>query len=352
MVSPAQMGLRDGVDIHLDDQGNPRIIPRTFVVDEELAGLRLDHFIVAKIPRLSRTRIQRIVRTRLERTSGRPLRPNSKVQLGETIIARFPARPEPPCPRYFSSLYQDEDVMVVNKPAGLPVHASAKFYFNTLTRVLLEHFGEPPPQICHRLDMETSGCLLVAFDRKTASILKEAFSAKTTKKTYFALVHGCPPWQEQSQIDAPLGLVGPDQPISIRMCVRQDASPARTLVRNLSSPAPGYTLVECKPITGRQHQIRAHLAHVGFPIVGDKLYGHGDQAFSDYCEFGMTPELLSQFELPRHALHAAQLSFPHPTKGMMTVECPLADDIVAFMENGCRLPEHDDDAWIDDLLAD
>tara|TARA_R110002096_G_scaffold44526_13_gene120712 strand:+ start:355238 stop:355975 length:738 start_codon:yes stop_codon:yes gene_type:complete len=244
-------------------------------------------------------------------------------------------------------------LMVLDKPAGLPVHATAKFYFNTLTRVLLEHYGEPPPQICHRLDMETSGCLLVAFSKPVAAVLKQAFAKKETKKTYLAIVHGDAPWDEEYSIDLPLGLVDPDQPISIRMTVRDDASPAQTLVRVLERPAPGYALVQCKPVSGRQHQIRAHLAALGFPIVGDKLYGHGDQAFSDFCDTGMTPALRRQFELPRHALHATALSFPHPTKGMMTVECPMPEDMRAFMDGGCVYrEEHDEDSWLEDLLAD
>src|SRR5690606_12490186 len=184
----------------------------------------------------------------------------------EHITVCLPARPEPPCPRHFVALYEDELVMVLDKPAGLPVHASAKFYFNTLTRVLLEHYGEPPPQICHRLDMETSGCLLVAFDKATAARMKGAFEARKTRKTYIALVHGEPPWDTPSCIDLPIGLVDPDQPITIRMTVRDDAPPARTEVRVLERPAPGYSLLECKPITGRQHQIRAHLSASGYPI--------------------------------------------------------------------------------------
>ena len=346
------MGRDDGVDIHLDEEGNPRIIPRSFVVDEKYAGQRLDLFLVDKMPRLSRTRLQKIIRSQLSRANGRPLRPNSRVELGERITMHVPARPEPPCPRHFRTLYQDELVMVIDKPAGLPVHATAKFYFNTLTRVLLETYGEPPPQICHRLDMETSGCLLVAFPKEIAAQLKAAFEARATKKKYLALVHGDPPWHEPSSIDLPLGLVDPDQPITIRMTARDDAPPARTEVRVLQRPAPGYALVECKPITGRQHQIRAHLAAVGFPIVGDKLYGHGDEPFRQFCDTGMSPELLRQFELPRHALHACALSFPHPSKGMMTIECPLPADIQAFIDNDCVRPSDDDDSWLDDLLAD
>lgn len=342
------MARMDGIDIHLDEEGNPRIVPRSFVVEEELAGRRLDHFLVQKIPRLSRTKIQQIIRSQLTRDSGRPLRPNSRVDLGERITVNMHARPEPPCPRYFTPLYTDDLLMVVDKPAGLAVHATAKFYFNTLTRVLLETYGEPPPQICHRLDMETSGCLLVAFDKATAAVLKGAFEARATQKTYLALVHGDPPWHETERIELPIGLVAPDQPITIRMTVREDAPPARTDVRVVERPAPGYTLVECKPITGRQHQIRAHLSAVGYPIVGDKLYGHGDEPFRVFCDRGMSPELLRQFELPRHALHATSLSFPHPAKGMLRVDCPLAEDIRRFMDNGCLLPT-DDEEWLEEL---
>lgn len=344
------MSRKDGVDIHLDEEGRPRIIPRYLLVEDEMAGKRLDQFLVAKIPRLSRNQIQSIIRQHVERESGRPLRPSSRVEAGEAIVVKLPARPEPPCPRYFTPLYRDERLMVVDKPAGLPVHATAKFYFNTLTRVLLEHFGEPPPQICHRLDMETSGCLLVAFDKETAAQLKGAFEARKTKKTYWALVHGEPDFSQGHVIDLPLGLVDPDAPITIRMTTREDAQVARTEVRILERPAPGYTLLECKPITGRQHQIRAHLALSGFPIVGDKLYGHGDEPFRQFCDGGMTPELLRQFELPRHALHAAELSFPHPDKGMMTVQAPFPADVRAFMDGGCIGEDMDDDDWLSELL--
>ncbi len=345
------MSREDGVDIHLDENGEARVIPRIIVVDEQSAGSRLDQFLTTKIPRISRTRIQSIIRSHVVRDSGRALRPASRVELGEQIVIELPARPEPPCPRRFTSLYRDDLLMVLDKPAGLPVHATAKFYFNTLTRVLLEHFGEPPPQICHRLDMETSGCLLVAFSKPIAAQLKQAFAKKRTKKTYLAIVHGDAPWEEEYSIDLPIGLVDPDQPISIRMTVRNDAPPAQTLVQVLERPAPGYTLVQCKPVSGRQHQIRAHLAALGFPIVGDKLYGHGDDAFRVFCDSGLTPETRRQFELPRHALHATELSFPHPTEGMMTVSCPMPEDMRAFLQRGCEFEDPcDEDGWLDELL--
>jgi len=346
------MSIHDGVDIHLDENGEPRTITRNLVVEEPEDGMRLDRFLVSKIPRISRTQIQAMIIEHVRRGNGRSLRASSKVCCGEKIEVAVPARHEPPCPRHFEIVYRDERVMVVNKPAGLPVHSTAKFYFNTLTRVLLERFGEPPPLLCHRIDMETSGCLLVAFSREDTAMLKQAFADRKTKKKYLALVHGAPPWKTEFEIDLPLGLVDANAPISIRMTVRDDAQPSKTVVRVIDRPAPGYSLLECRPITGRQHQIRAHLAALGFPIVGDKLYGHGDEAFSQFCDEGLTQESLRRFELPRHALHAAQLSFPHPAGGTMTVDCPLPDDLQNFMDNGCVLDKEKDEAiWLSDLLA-
>lgn len=349
MVSAIKMASDDGVDIHLDDQGNPRIISRSFVADEQHEGMRLDHFMVQKIPRLSRTRVQKLIRDNLTRANGRPVRPNARVEVGETMTLLSPARPEPPCPRHFSILYQDEDIMVIDKPAGLPVHASAKFYFNTLTRVLLERYSEPPPQICHRLDRETSGCLIVAFHKEAAAAVKASFAAKKPKKTYLAIVHGDPPWDEETSIKLPLGLVDPDQPISHRMTVREGAQVAQTDVLVLARPTPGYALVRCRPITGRMHQIRAHLAAVGFPIVGDKLYTHGDEAFIEFCNDRLTPALLRRFELPRHALHAHAIEFPHPSTGeTVKVQCDLPPDLQNFLDNDCQHPEEPGD-WLDDL---
>jgi hypothetical protein len=149
-----------GLRAHLHPDGSPRIIERHLVVPPELAGLRLDHFVKTQIPRLSRTRIQGIITDQLRRADGHAPKPATIVAAGDHYVLRRAARPEPPCPRHVTAIVVDPRLYVVDKPAGLPVHASAKFYFNTLTRVLAERFpGEPELQICHRLDRETSGCL-------------------------------------------------------------------------------------------------------------------------------------------------------------------------------------------------
>jgi 23S rRNA pseudouridine1911/1915/1917 synthase len=322
----------DGREIHLHADGRPRIIERRFAVAEEHAGIRADQFLKLQIPRLSRTRLQAILRQTVTLASGRPLKPNTRLAPGDELIMRREAQPEPPCPRRFDVLYDDAWTMVVDKPAGLPVHASAKFYFNTLTRVLGERFPGEPLQIAHRLDRETSGCLVVARGKPAAARLKGAFEHKRVAKVYTAIVRGSPPWDDDAAIDLPLRLVDPERsPISVRMEVHRDGLPSLTRVRVLER-GRDRALVRCQPVTGRQHQIRAHLAAAGYPIVGDKLYGHGDEAFTAFCAHGLTDELAELFELPRHALHAAWIRFPHPgTDEPIAVEAPLPADLREYL---------------------
>ena len=332
----ADPGIDWGVTSHLERDGSPRIIERHLVVPPELAGMRLDHFVKTQIARLSRTKIQSIIDDQLLRADGHAPKPATIVAANERYIIRRPARPEPPCPRTFSVIYEHPRVLVVDKPALLPVHASAKFYFNTLARVLAEHYpDEPELQICHRLDRETSGCLVVARDHAAAVVLKHAWAAKdAVQKQYVAVVHGHPPWDEQHTLDVPLRLAQPSDPTRlphIRMLPDPAGQTAVTRVR-VESRSAWYSVVRCDLVTGRQHQIRAHLAHAGFPIVGDKLYGHGDDAFIRFCDEGLGPELAALFKIPRHALHAARVTFPHPDGGSVTAEAAFPADLRALLE--------------------
>lgn len=341
-----------GLTAHLHPDGSPRIIERHLVVPAELAGLRLDHFVKTQIARLSRTRIQQVIETQLSRVaSGTPggggaLKPATKIAAGDHFVIRRPARREPPCPRTFTVVAADPRFYVVDKPALLPVHASAKFYFNTLTRVMDERFpDEPALQICHRLDRETSGCLVVARDREAAVVLKGAFATKDKViKEYLAVVHGQPPWPDAADgdaehtLDIPLRLAQPGDPTRlpfVRMLPGPGGMTAITKVRveRRSTDGRDHALVRCRLLTGRQHQIRAHLAAAGFPIVGDKLYTHGDDAFIRFCDEGLVPDLAARFVLPRHALHAARVTFPHPAdpRRLVTAEAPLPPDLAALI---------------------
>jgi len=354
----ADPALDWGLTSHLLPDGTPRIVERHLHVPPELAGLRLDHFVKTQIPRLSRTKIQDVIETQLARVSAAVSasapKPATIVAAGDHFVIRRPARAEPPCPRTFTVLHADPRLYVVDKPALLPVHASAKFYFNTLTRVLSERFpDEPELQIAHRLDRETSGCLVVARDREAAASVKQAFATKlAVHKEYLAIVHGEPPWTAETVLDVPLRIARPGDPTRlphVRMLPGPGGLPAITKVTVLrraggvgaggvvSVAPPGragaLTLVRCVLVTGRQHQIRAHLAAAGFPIVGDKLYTHGDDAFIRYCDEGLVPDLAARFLLPRQALHASRVTFPHPDGGTVTAEAPLPADLAALISS-------------------
>lgn len=323
-----EAGVDYGEASHLDEIGQPRLVRRELTVHADMAGLRLDHFLKKQIPRLSRTKLQAIIASQLTRP-GRPIKASSQVQAGEVLLLTRPAAAEPPCPRTFTVLHHDERVLVVDKPAGLPVHPTAKFYFNTLTRVVAERFGTLRWQLCHRLDRETSGALALAGDKVGAAVIKQAFEHKRVQKEYLAIVRGVPPWSTRTSLSLPMRLSTPRDATllpSVRMIVG-DGAPARTdvLVEHVIGQ---HAIVRCFPATGRQHQIRAHLAHAGFPIVGDKLYGATDQAFMAYCDRGFTPELRELFVHPRHALHAASVEFPHPDGGRLRLESPLPTDLL------------------------
>jgi 23S rRNA pseudouridine1911/1915/1917 synthase len=305
------------------------IIPLRLRVPPECAGWRLDHFLKHRIRRLSRNKIRAVIASQVRLPDGRRARPSSGVRAGEVIVLDRPAPREPPVPRHFEVLAEDETFLALDKPAGLPIHTTARYWRNTLTALLRERYPDQELQVCHRLDRETSGVLLVARGLAASSLLKRAFARRRVRKSYLAVVHGVPSPAE-GVIDRPLKLL--DTPTHLMMGVAADGLPSLTRYRVVQSFA-AHALVEAAPETGRQHQIRVHLAAIGHPIVGDKLYRASERQFMAFCDGGLTPELLAAFDgLPRQALHAHRLTFPHPRTGdPVTVESPLPVDLVAYM---------------------
>jgi 23S rRNA pseudouridine1911/1915/1917 synthase len=236
-------------------------------------------------------------------------------------------------PRTFSVLADDETFIAIDKPAGLPIHTTAKYFKNTLTAVLRERYPGQALQVCHRLDRETSGVLLVARGPQAGSFLKQAFARRQVEKSYLALCHGSP-LGDTGTIDLPLKLLDTRTRILMGVAQPGDSAGLRAVTRwQVQRRFAAHTLVTAAPETGRQHQIRVHLAAIGHPIVGDKLYRASEQHFISFCDGGLTPELLEAFDgLPRQALHAHRLTFPHPlTKTPITVEAPLPPDLTDYM---------------------
>jgi 23S rRNA pseudouridine1911/1915/1917 synthase len=303
-------------------------------VPPECAGWRLDHFLKYRIRRLSRTKIQEIIAGQVRLEGGRPPRPALSVRPGEIVTIERPAPIEPPVPRHFRVLMEDDTFIAIDKPAGLPIHTTAKYWKNTLTAVLRERYPEERLQVCHRIDRETSGVLLVARGPEAGSALKQAFARRKVAKSYLALCHGIPT-ETTAVIDQPMRLLDTKSHIMMGIVPPQDPAGLHAVTRyEVLRTFAAHALVAASPETGRQHQIRVHLAGIGHPIVGDKMYRAGESAFIEFCDGGMTPELLLAFDgLDRHALHAHRLTFPHPrTREPITVECPLPPDLTAYIE--------------------
>lgn len=308
----------------------PELIEICLRVQPQHAGLRLDHYLHLRIPRLSRSRIQQMIRSQ-QALGGRRLRPASRVRGGQVIVLLRPAPEEPDVPRTFTVVYRDDDVMVIDKPAGLPIHATARFHKNTLVALLRERFeGGRVPVPAHRLDRETSGLMLLGLTTEAGISLKGAFRERRVHKRYLAIVRGSPP--DEGRIDLPLG---PDTHTGIRIrmeIVAAGGFPSCTRFRTLERRGD-FALVEASPETGRQHQIRVHLAAIGYPVVGDKLYSADPSLWLEFIETGWSDSLERQLLLPRHALHAHAVTFPHPRGGApMEVCCPLPPDLQAFWD--------------------
>jgi 23S rRNA pseudouridine1911/1915/1917 synthase len=291
-------------------------------VPNEHTGWRLDRYLALALPQFSRSRLQTLIRSGDVQLQGKAARIREIVRAGDVVRLV-----EPPVQEIedqaeeipLEILFEDDDLLVLNKAAGLVVHPGAGNQTHTLVNALLHHCaslsgigGKQRPGIVHRLDKETSGCLVVAKNDAAHSALARQFAEREVNKTYLALVAGIPK-RSRGIIEAPIGR-HPVHRKKMHIDLRRGRA-ARTEYRVLQSGG-GISLVECALHSGRTHQIRVHLHHLGHPVIGDSLYGKRSEA-------------------PRQMLHAWKLGFTHPrTKERLCFEAPLPPDFRATLQAG------------------
>ncbi len=312
---------------------------REFVVPESAAGQRIDLFLSQCCDGYSRTQIRQAVQQGGTQVDGKEVRPSVKLRAQQRI--RFllpPAAIDETIPENIplDVLYEDDGLVVVNKPAGMVVHPARGNWSGTLTSALAFRFqslsdvgGPTRPGIVHRLDRETSGVIVVAKTNAVHIHLAEQFHDRKVEKEYFAITAGRID-RDRDLIDVPIGR-HPYQ--RDKMAIREGhvtSKPASTFYEVISRH-DRFTIVRVKPKTGRTHQIRVHLGHIGCPILCDRLYA-GHAQITEATLRGMANDPNQPPILQRHALHARLLKFDHPQSGKpMTFEAPLPADLAGVV---------------------
>ncbi len=286
--------------------------------------MRADVYLAARFEGWSRSAVARAIRRGEVRSTARTLKPSSLLRAREelriTAAELAPAGPPPPCPPI---LHRDARLIAFDKPPGLLMHPVGRSFSWGLINLARMRFPGEELHLAHRLDRETSGVTVLARDAEANRWLKAAFMGRGVRKTYWAIARGHIPWTERL-VDAPIG-DDARSPIRLKRGVRPDGQPARTHLRVLWR-GRGLSLVECLPETGRTHQIRVHLDHVGHPILGDKVYGQPPEVFLSLYEGRPMPDREALLGHPRHCLHARALTVPHPDGGELTVRAPMPED--------------------------
>lgn len=315
--------------------------------------MRVDRFVQSQLRRTSRTRVQEILRRSAYDDAAVPLRAGARVRAEQLVCLWRAAWDEVGDPDIeIPILFEDDALLAVDKPAMLPVHPSARYYRTTVVKMLEALRPEQRLHLAHRLDRETSGVLLLAKRPDADRHVKRQFQGqdpvtgrfdhvRRVDKSYLAIVRGAPA-SASFRIDLPLC---PDEsPLRVKMRVAHPDEPAALTaatrvevlgLRTDRESGAGYALVRCHLETGRQHQIRVHLAATGTPILGDKLYGGlDDDTFRRSSDGNMTAEDVAALIHPRHALHAERMSLLHPDRGdeTLTIEAPLAADLQEFWD--------------------
>lgn len=319
------------------------LVLMSYTVEPNYAGWRLDKYLCEKIKRASRTRVQGFIEKDL--VYERKLKPSTLVWPGLTfqLRRRMLHEPKVPPPDALREVYLDDSILVVDKPAGLPIHPTARYHHGTLvSQLTVKHGKDFRADPAHRLDRETSGLVVCGRTLEACQRLVKAFKDGDVKKQYLALVEGWPA-QDDFEVDAPIA----EGTELIRIAVRIDRTvgkPAKTrfrVTRRFERDGGKFAVLRCFPETGRQHQIRIHAQLAGFPLVGDKMYGPDPGYFDRFSKRCLEPEAWERLKLERHALHAAYLAFVHPaTRQRVEFEAPLPKDLQDFVD-GKPLPERE-----------
>jgi 23S rRNA pseudouridine1911/1915/1917 synthase len=311
-------------------------------------GIRLDAFLKERYRKRSREQLKRaidagVVSIKRDQSPHLMLgrtKPSFNLVPGDEVLVLTERKPEPQVNFDYQILFEDEGLFVINKPANLPVHPAGRYFFNTLLVHLKTQGHQNPLQterdffLAHRIDKETSGVLILAKEKEVCAHLTRQFALRTTQKRYLAIVKGICPERFEVNLGIRRAL---HSLIELKMetaSEREGGQASFTEFRRVAVYG-NYSLVECFPKTGRQHQIRVHLDAVGHPIVGDKLYGLPEaEALRFYERQHLTPEAEARLILPRHALHAASIRFTHPrTEKKLEFSAPLPPDLQAFLNS-------------------
>ena len=303
-------------------ENDPESRNHSVAVPADFAGLRLDQALAKLLPEYSRNRLQEWVRTGHVTLDGNPAAAKTKVWGGERIVVAPQASPSTerhdPEDIPLQVAYEDADILVVDKPAGLVVHPGSGNWSGTMLNALLRHApalsGIPRAGIVHRLDKDTSGLLVVAKTIQAQVDLVRQLQARSVTREYVAVVHGVV--RADGAVDAPIGR----HPVQrTRMAVVATGKPARTFYF-VEETGDSWSRLRCRLESGRTHQIRVHLGSIGHPLIGDPIYGGAQRK--------ATPDF------HRQALHAAKLALVHPsTRGTMQWEAPLPSDLADLLEN-------------------
>lgn len=301
------------------------------VAGPDEAGLRLDRFCAARHPEVSRTRLAGLIKDGRVRLDGRPARPSERLAEGSVVVLEIPPLEDErlvPEERPLVVLHEDDDLLVLDKPADLVVHPGAGVQGGTLAAALLFRDpglagvgGEGRSGLVHRLDRGTTGVMVVARNEAAHHALQEQFRARTVEKLYHAIVWGRPR-EPEGRVDLP---VGRDPRVRLRMATCVAGARAAVSLYRTRAEVPGFAFLEVRILTGRTHQVRVHLAAIGHPIVGDETYG-GIRIAS--VTDPRRRQALKQVDRP--LLHAARLALDHPRTGeRMVFTAPWPDDLSA-----------------------